>query len=89
MVLQRLKQTLKWVRSYFYELYLTLRGFEPCVHDDCEYYVHMDDPTFPECHQCYREHAAEQLTSYIMEQIMQQQQAEHERDLRERSVSSS
>ena len=86
MVLQRLKQTIRWLKDYLYEVFQVCRGYELCIHDDCEYYVHIDDPTFPECRQCYREHAAEELTSYVMDQIAQLQQAEH---LRERSYSSS
>ena len=81
MVLLRLKRALCWLRDYLYELYQVCRGYEPCIHDDCECYLHVDAPTFPECRQRYREHSARDLTDYVMEQFMQYN-LEHEHELR-------
>ena len=70
MVFQRLWAALRCVKDYMHDLLRVCRGYEPCLHDDCEHFVHVDDPTFPECWHCYREHRVQDLTNYVMEQFM-------------------
>ena len=84
MVFHRLKAALCWVRNYVYDLCQARRGFESCIHDDCEFYVHEDEPTYPECRHCYREHDIRDLTDYVMHQFMQNNLEQHEHELRRR-----
>lgn len=83
MVFRRLRAALRWVRDYVYDFCQICRGYEPCINDDCEYYVHVDELTYPECRQCYREHDIRGLTDYVMHQFTQNN-FEHERELRTR-----
>ena len=78
MVFRRVWAALCWVKDYLHDLLQVCRGFEPCVHEDCENFVHLDDPTFPECWNCYREHSAQGLTDYVMGQIQLLDADQHE-----------
>ena len=78
MVFRHLVAALRWVRDYLHELVMVCRGYEPCIHEDCGYFVHVDDPMFPECWHCYREHSAQGLTDYVMSQIQTIDADQHE-----------
>ena len=85
MVFRWLRTILRSVRDYVHDLYKTCQGYDLCITENCEYYVHLDEPMHPVCRHCYCEQAITDLADYVMEYHMQNDLGQSDQGLRSRS----
>lgn len=76
MVLRWLKAVWWCMKAFVRDLRKACQGYAPCDNEECEHYVRVDEPNYPWCRQCYRQHYygdydhTEDLTECVMDQFM-------------------